>query len=83
MSNLMQELNSMAWDPQALADEITNEHRTLQQSAGSGILKTIQTWAEDYETGNYDLRNEDICRKSAIMVKALEDAGEPLSCRFI
>jgi hypothetical protein len=83
MSDLMREINNMAWDPQSMADEITNEHRTLQQSAGNGILLAIKTWAEDYEAGHYDLRNEDICRKSAIMLKALEDAGEPLACRFI
>ena len=83
MSDLMHEINSMAWSPTALADEVLTEHRTLQQSFGGGVLLTIDGWADAYQDGTYDLRNEDICRKAFIMREALLAAGEPLSCRFI
>ena len=44
-------------------------HRTLQQSAFSTFMACIRTWAEMYEKGCYDLRNEETCRMSAEIVK--------------
>jgi hypothetical protein len=44
-------------------------HRTLQQSAFSTFLSCIKEWAEMYEEGCYDLRNEETCRMSAEIVK--------------
>lgn len=44
-------------------------HRTLQQSAFSTFMACIRTWAEMYEAGCYDLRNEETCRMSAEIVK--------------
>jgi hypothetical protein len=83
MSDLMNEINSMAWSPRTLADEVLTEHRTLQQSFGGAVLLTIDGWAEMWESKTYDLRNEDICRKAFIMREALLGEGEALSCRFI
>lgn len=47
-------------------------HRTLQQSAFSTFLLCIKEWAEMYEEGCYDLRNEATCRMSAEMWTALQ-----------
>ena len=47
-------------------------HRTLQQSAFSTFLLCIEKWAEMYEEGCYDLRNEATCRMSAEMWTALQ-----------
>jgi hypothetical protein len=44
-------------------------HRTLQQSAFSTFMACIRTWAEMYEEGCYDLRNEATCRMSAEIIK--------------
>lgn len=43
--------------------EITNDHRTIQQKFGSLILlPLLRIWAADYAKGNYDLRNEALCK---------------------
>lgn len=40
------------------AETLMREHRTLQQGSFYVMSKCIEKWAEQYENGNYDLRNE-------------------------
>ena len=57
-------------EKEAFAEELCyGTHRTLQQSAFSTFMACIRTWAEMYEEGCYDLRNEETCRMSAEIVK--------------
>lgn len=52
--------NSFSTDKvEELARELANDHRTLQQSLMRGLVwPLLKSWAEDYESGHYDLRNE-------------------------
>lgn len=52
---------------------VTTDHRTLQQSAFRTFMKCVEVWAENYESGNYDLRNEQTCKMSAEIKKLFED----------
>ena len=63
-------------------DELTNrEHRTLQQSAGGLMFKTIKAWADQYEKDMYDGRNEflvKICAKIVAENPDLFKYGMPM-----
>lgn len=39
-------------------DEVTTDHRTLQQNTFNLICVLIQEWASRADNGNYDARNE-------------------------
>lgn len=52
---------------------VTSDHRTLQQSAFRVFMKCVDVWAENYNSGNYDLRNEQTCKMSAEIKKLFED----------
>lgn len=42
-----------------LAEVLANDHRTLQQGFMRELVwPLLKLWAEDYESGRYDLRNE-------------------------
>ena len=57
-------------EKEAFAEKLCyGTHRTLQQSAFGTFLLCIEKWAEMYEKGCYDLRNEETCRMSAEIVK--------------
>ena len=43
---------------QAFIDEVTNDHRTLQQSTGGLFIKVFSAWADQADKGFYDGRNE-------------------------
>tara|TARA_R110000824_G_scaffold194109_1_gene376618 strand:- start:498 stop:851 length:354 start_codon:yes stop_codon:yes gene_type:complete len=47
--------------PAYLIDAIRREHRTNQQLIAVFILELLQHWSNEYEAGNYDLRNEATC----------------------
>lgn len=57
-------LNIMCRDATPFVDRITYQtHRTLQQSVGGVMFQLINRWADMYEKGQYDLRNESLCKK--------------------
>lgn len=41
------------------ATAITRQHRTLQQGSFRAMVACIKEWSDMYESGWYDLRNED------------------------
>lgn len=46
-------------DMAVLAELLLNDHRTLQQGFMRDLIwPVLKGWAEDYESGRYDLRNE-------------------------
>jgi hypothetical protein len=47
--------------PAYLIDAISREHRTNQQLIAGFLLEMLQHWSNEYEAGNYDLRNEATC----------------------
>jgi len=47
--------------PAVLIDAISREHRTHQQLIAVFVLELLQHWSNEYEAGNYDLRNEATC----------------------
>ena len=64
-NELMDVLNNMTYErlvAEGFIDGFQRSHRTLQQLAGCLIYKLIKAKAEDYKSGNYDLRNEDFCK---------------------
>jgi len=62
---------------QGFIDELTNrEHRTLQQSSFGLMLKVMEKWAEDYENGRYDGRNEFALKQCKAIVDQNPDLFE-------
>ena len=55
------------------AKVVTDDHRTLQQSAFGLMLKCVEKWADDCENGYYDLRNEATVSESKKIVDNLAD----------
>lgn len=51
-------LNIVGDGPDKFVDYILADHRTLQQNMGRIVIKLIEGWAEMYDNGRYDLRNE-------------------------
>ncbi len=50
-------------------------HRTLQQSMFAVFMECIKLWGVMYDQGNYDLRNEETCKKAHDIMKLFgEDA---------
>lgn len=48
------------------------DHRTLQQSAFSLFMECLHVWAEAYDNGLYDARNEFTCKKAKEIVTTIE-----------
>ena len=61
-ADLNRACNVMNFDYETFANEVRREHRTIQQNTARVLFKLIQRWAGDYESGNFDLRNEDTVR---------------------
>lgn len=47
---------------ETFASDMRREHRTIQQLCAPEIFKVLQQWADDYASGNHDLRNEATCK---------------------
>ena len=50
--------NSFSPDRKGFADAIRKDHRTLQQEVMKTFVALIDGWAEDYDKGRFDARNE-------------------------
>lgn len=57
----------------SLSETVRREHRTNQQLFAPEIFRILQRWAEDYSSGNYDARNEAICRVANALVDNFAD----------
>ena len=62
-------------DRQEFANQVTNEHRFLQQEMFNAMLKCIENWADAYDNGQYDARNEYAVKASKAMMVGLEEKG--------
>lgn len=62
--------------PGTITKIVRNEHRTNQQMIAAGVFALIKQWAEDYKSGNYDLRNEETCRVAFNMVDKVNRHGD-------
>lgn len=69
-------VNNFTFDQQGFIDTITSEHRTLQQNIFRLFLGCIEEWAEMYDDGYYDARNEAICKISRQIIDMLEENGD-------
>ncbi|HQL12037.1 MAG TPA: hypothetical protein PK507_03395 [bacterium] len=50
-----------------------NTHRTLQQSSMAVMMECMKLWAEMYDKGWYDLRNEQTCKLAKKIVDEFKD----------
>ena len=58
----------------AFVEELTvRTHRTLQQAAGGLMFRTIAKFADDYDRGRYDLRNEALGKACKQLVESNPD----------
>jgi hypothetical protein len=64
-------VNDMGHDPDAFADEVARDHRTLQSQTVSLMLKVLYRIAEN----DTDLRNEVAVAKAKKVVEALGPYG--------
>lgn len=60
-------------DIDLFANEIIGAHRTNQQSTMKLLLRTIVAYADNYRSGNFDLRNQKSCELADKILKLLED----------
>ena len=54
-------------------EAVSRLHRTEKQNLGSLVFALIGDWSRDYESGNYDARNEATCKMAFAMVKGLPE----------
>lgn len=70
---------------QALATELLNDHRTLQQGLMRDlVMPMLRQWAQDYTENRYDLRNQATVKAAYDAVKAIDgDKGYPAHFPFV
>ena len=54
-------------------EAVSRLHRTEKQSLGSLVFALVGEWARDYESRNYDGRNEATCKRAFAMVQGLPE----------
>lgn len=55
-----------------LAQKLRREHRSLQQTLFRTMMEMMDQWSKDYETGNYDLRNEHTVKTAYEIMKVFD-----------
>jgi hypothetical protein len=68
-------VNVSTHDRQEFADQVTREHRYLQQEMFNAMMKCIENWEKAYDSGYYDARNEYAVKASKAMIDGLKQAG--------
>jgi hypothetical protein len=68
-------VNVMAHDREEFAETVCTEHRYLQQEMFMAMLKCIDGWADTYDSGYYDARNEYAVKASKAMIEGLKTKG--------
>ena len=66
-SELTDAANRMDFDPKAFASAVRREHRSIQQS----VVALLDGWAQDADTNNFDLRNEDTVKACQRIMNAV------------
>ena len=79
VETIIKEINVMGNEKvagSAVIEELTRTHRTLQQNFFRDILvPVVKHYAENHETGCYDLRNEDSCKCAAELKPIIDEHG--------
>lgn len=73
--SLASSVNEIGFDEKTFAFALSNQHRTLQQNVMRAMVSFARQLVEDYEEGDFDLRNEASC-KLAVEIDKL-DSGLP------
>lgn len=66
-------VNVMTHDRDEFAEEVTKEHRFLQQEMFNAMIKCIELWAKAYDENRYDARNQYAVKASKAMIEALKE----------
>ena len=77
------EVSNFNFNAGLFAMSVGELHRTEQQRVMEAILFTINKFAIDYETGNWDARNEETVLTAKRIKDALEPFGVPKLLPFI
>ena len=70
-SELTDAANRMDFDPKAFASAVRREHRSIQQSVFTAVVALLDGWAQDADTNNFDLRNEDTVKACQRIMNAV------------
>jgi hypothetical protein len=62
---------------QGFIDGFNRSHRTLQQKTGVVLYGLLTALSENYKRGQYDLRNEELCKFAAKIIKEFPDEYFP------
>lgn len=66
-------VNIMSFDPRAFGEQLSREHRVLQQNAFEAFLGMLEVFSEKYESSQYDLRNEKALELANILWKKVQE----------
>jgi len=75
--DLTRAVNEMSFDAKAFAAEIRREHRTTQQAVFRAFATLIEQWADDFDTGNFDLRNHATVELAKNIVYSVDNLNTP------
>lgn len=54
-------------------EAMNREHRTIQQLFAPHVFALIENWAAQFRSGNFDLRNEETCRRCDELIAGRDD----------
>jgi hypothetical protein len=60
-------------DINEILEAVSRLHRTEKQNLGNLVFALIGEWSRDYESSNYDARNEATCKRAFQLVHALSE----------
>lgn len=71
-------VNTMGADYENFVAAALNDHRTLQQNVMRLFLQLVEGWAQMYDEGFYDERNEATCRLAKKIHELVQAEGMTL-----
>lgn len=75
VTDIMDAVNTIGFDPQKFAESMCRQHRTLQQSA----FRAFCVWTREMASmENYDARNEASVLLARDLVKTMDENGDTL-----
>jgi hypothetical protein len=76
-STLADFVNAFNFDGEGFVNKVCyGTHRTLQQSIGKLVFMLIRKWADCYDKGIYDGRNEALCKSCKSIVETMDKEDE-------
>ena len=60
-------------DMNEILEAVSRLHRTEKQNLGSLVFALVGEWARDYESRNFDGRNEATCKRASDMIQGLPE----------